>query len=87
MPRQFHRQTVPRGLLTPREQGRQRDVGSIHRLDDAARSDLRLLNEQNALRFEAKLDQRIAELRAEMEKLGARLDGRLDAQAPLPRRV
>lgn len=49
-------------------------VDLFNRIDDAARSDLRLFNEQNALRFEAKLDQRTAELRAEIEKLGARFD-------------
>ena len=54
-------------------------VDLFNRIDDAARSDLRLLNEQNALRFEARLDQRSAELRGDIEKLGARLDGRIDA--------
>ena len=54
-------------------------VDLFSRIDDAARSDLRLFNEQNALRFEAKLDQRTAALRAEIEKLGARLDARIDS--------
>lgn len=56
-------------------------VDLFNRIDDAARSDLRFLNEQNALRFEAKLDQRAAELRAEIDKLGARLDGRFETTA------
>ena len=67
-------------------------VDLFNRIDDASRSDLRLLNEQNALRFEAKLDQRTAELyarldqrtaelRSEITKLGERfetLDARID---------
>ena len=44
-------------------------VELFNRIDEAARSDLRLFNEQNALRFEARLDQRTAELRAEIGKL------------------
>ena len=52
-------------------------VDLFNRIDDAARSDLRLFNEQNALRFEARLDQRTAELSAEIEKLDARLTAEL----------
>ena len=55
-------------------------VDLFNRIDEAARSDLRLLNEQNALRFEAKLDQRATELRVELEKLGVRVDAKLAEQ-------
>ena len=53
-------------------------VDLFNRIDDASRSDLRLLNEQNALRFEAKLDHRTAELRAEIAQLGATLGARIE---------
>ena len=48
-------------------------------VDATYRSDLRELNELNYARFEAKLEQRIAELRAEMQAGFARVDGRMDA--------
>src|SRR5256885_2769392 len=49
-------------------------------VDATYRSDLRELNELNYARFEAKLEQRIAELRAEMQAGFARVDGRMDAR-------
>lgn len=55
----------------------------FNRIDEAARADLRFLNEQNALRFEARLEQLRAELRGDIEKLGARIDSmeqRFDAR-------
>lgn len=66
-------------------------VDLFNRIDEASRSDLRLLNEQNALRFEARLDQRTAELRTEfdkrfgelrteIEKLSGRVDTRFAEQ-------
>lgn len=55
-------------------------VDLFNRIDEAARADLRFLNEQNALRFEAKFDQRSAELRAELEKLGVREDAKFAEQ-------
>ncbi len=42
-------------------------------MDTTFRADLRELNEQNFLRFEATLDQRIAELRTELGSLKAEL--------------
>lgn len=51
-------------------------VDLFNRIDDAARSDLRLLNEQNALRFEARLSQQTAELGARMMAVEAKLDQR-----------
>ena len=52
-------------------------VDLFNRIDAASRSDLDRLNETNALRFEAKLDQRTAELRAMIvgvdEKLSTRI--------------
>ena len=45
-------------------------------VDATYRSDLKELNELNFTRFEAKLEQRIAELRAEMREGFARIDQR-----------
>ena len=42
-------------------------------MDASFRAELRELNEQNFRRFEAKLEQRVAELRAEMTVQGAGL--------------
>ena len=42
-------------------------VDLFNRIDEASRSDLRAFNEQNALRFEARLDQRYAELDAKID--------------------
>ena len=50
-------------------------VDLFNRIDDAARSDLRLLNEQNALRFEARLSQQTAEMNARFDGVNARFDG------------
>src|SRR6266487_2471862 len=47
-------------------------------VDATYRSDLRELNELNFARFEAKLEQRIAELRAEMQAGFARVDAKLE---------
>ncbi len=47
-------------------------------VDATYRSDLRELNELNFARFEAKLEQRIAELRAEMQAGFARVDTKLE---------
>jgi ABC-type phosphate transport system auxiliary subunit len=50
-------------------------VDLFNRIEDAARSDLRLLNEQNALRFEARLSQQTAELGARIQTVEAKVDG------------
>jgi uncharacterized small protein (DUF1192 family) len=42
-------------------------------VDANSKSDLRLLNEANFARFDAKLDQRVAELRGEIHALKAEL--------------
>ena len=47
-------------------------------VDATYRTDLRELNELNFARFDAKLEQRIAEVRKDMEAGFARMDGRLD---------
>lgn len=47
-------------------------------VDATYRSDLRELNEQNFARFEAKLDQRVAELGAEMQVGFARANANLE---------
>src|SRR5437879_4609671 len=47
-------------------------------VDATYRSDLRELNELNYARFEAKLEQRIAELRAEMQAGFAKFDATLE---------
>ncbi len=43
-------------------------VNWLNQMDTTYRTDLRAVNELNFARFEAKLDQRIAELRAELRK-------------------
>ncbi len=48
-------------------------VGLLNDMDASFRAELRELNEQNFRRFEAKLEQRVAELRAEMAVQGAGL--------------
>src|SRR5947207_14230542 len=47
-------------------------------VDATYRSDLRELNELNFARFDAKLEQRVAELRAEMQAGFARAEAELD---------
>ncbi|MGH7570072.1 MAG: hypothetical protein ACREL9_14070 [Gemmatimonadales bacterium] len=47
-------------------------------VDATYRSDLREFNELNFSRFDAKLEQRVAELRAEMQAGFARVDAELD---------
>jgi len=57
-------------------------------VDATYRSDLKELNELNYARFEAKLEQRIAELRAEMQTGFARADQRLaEFEARLTKRM
>ena len=57
-------------------------------MDATYRSDLRELNELNFARFDAKVDQRIAELRAEMQVGFARVDQRFaEMEARLTRRM
>ena len=46
-------------------------------MDATYRADLRELNELNFARFDAKLEQRLAELRGELGAVEARLDGRI----------
>jgi len=53
-------------------------VDLFNRIDEASRSDLHAFNEQNALRFEARLDQRYAELDAKIDKRYAELDTKID---------
>ena len=43
-------------------------VGLLNDMDATFRAELRELNEQNWLRFEAKLDQRLSDLKAELIK-------------------
>ena len=47
-------------------------------VDATYRSDLRELNELNFARFDAKVEQRVAELRAEMQAGFARADANID---------
>lgn len=51
---------------------------NIAQLDATNRSDIRELNELNFARFDAKLEQRLAELRAEMRTGFAELEARLE---------
>jgi hypothetical protein len=67
-------------------------VDWFNAVDATYRTDLRELNEVNFTRFDAKLEQRIAELRAELvtriEGLEARLESRLSAlEAKLEQRL
>jgi len=52
----------------------------FNQVDATYRTDLRDLNELNFARFDAKLDQRVAELRAEIQAGLARLEGGLIAR-------
>lgn len=45
----------------------------LNQMDTTYRTDLRELNELNFARFDAKLDQRVAELRAELHRTSASL--------------
>jgi hypothetical protein len=51
----------------------------MNQVDAASRDELRALNELNYARFEAKLEQRTAELRAQMDGLAHQLGGRIDS--------
>ncbi|MHC4768103.1 MAG: hypothetical protein ACYTEI_05250 [Planctomycetota bacterium] len=53
-------------------------VDWFNAVDATYRSELRELNELNFARFDAKLEQRIAEVRRDMETGFARLDAKLD---------
>jgi hypothetical protein len=55
-------------------------VDWFNQVDTTYRSELRELNELNFARFDAKLDQRVAELRAEFQTGFAWLEGRLLAR-------
>ena len=64
----------------------------FNQVDLTYRTELRELNEQNFARFDAKLEQRLAELRAELgagiDRLDARMDGVVaDLHAVLERRL
>lgn len=53
----------------------------FNQVDAASREDLRALNELNFARFDAKLEQRILEVRAHADALAQRLDARIDSVA------
>ncbi len=55
-------------------------VDWFNAVDATYRADLRELNELNFARFDAKLEQRIAELRAELTSRIDQLEARLEAQ-------
>jgi hypothetical protein len=55
----------------------------LNQVDATYRGDLRELNELNFARFDAKLDQRVAELRTEIQTGLARLEGGLLARIGL----
>jgi len=55
-------------------------VDHLNEIDSSYRSDLRELNELNFARFDAKLEQRIAELRSEFKQEVAALRGDLRAE-------
>ena len=51
-------------------------VDFLNQFDTTYRSSLRELNEQNAARFEARLDQRTAELQARIDLLAGKVDAK-----------
>jgi hypothetical protein len=53
-------------------------VDWFNQVDAAYKFDLREMNELNFARFDAKLEQRMAELRADIAKVEARLNARID---------
>ena len=55
-------------------------VDWFNQVDASYRSDLRELNELNFARFDAKLDQRTAELRGDLSVLEARLSAKIDSK-------
>ena len=55
-------------------------VDWFNQVDATYRSDLREMNEMNFARFDAKLEQRLAEFRAEIRMEFAALEGRLEAK-------
>ncbi len=54
-------------------------VNWLNQVDATYRSDLRDLNEVNFARFEAKLEQRVTEVKAAVEALESRLEARMSA--------
>lgn len=52
-------------------------VGWLNSMDASSKDELRTLNEQNWARFESKLDQRTAELRAEITRVATDLNARI----------
>lgn len=56
-------------------------VELLNQVDASSRSELRELNELNFARFDAKLEQRVAETSARIDKLGAELNARIDKVA------
>ena len=62
-------------------------VDLFNRIDDSARLELRQLNEANTSRIEARIDQRVAELRADVDGRISRLEARVDALADRLSRV
>jgi uncharacterized small protein (DUF1192 family) len=55
-------------------------VDWFNKVDATYKSELRELNELNYARFDAKLEQRIAELRSEIAQVSAHLERRLGEQ-------
>jgi hypothetical protein len=56
-------------------------VNFLNRIDSGYRSELQKLNDRNFRLFDAKLEQRIAELEAKLEQRIAELDARLELRA------
>ena len=54
-------------------------VDWCNQVDASYRADLRELNELNFARFDAKLEQRVAELHAKIDRVAAELNARMDA--------
>ena len=50
-------------------------------MDATSRNDLREMNELNFARFDAKLEQRVAEIHARIDKVAAELNAKIDTVA------
>jgi DNA anti-recombination protein RmuC len=76
-----HREIVAKILSTVRGELTNELVDWFNSVDATYQSDLRELNEHNFMRFDAKLEQRLAGVDAKIDSLAARLDAKIDSLA------
>lgn len=72
-----HSQVLRGVVQETRSQSRNELIDWFNQMDATYRADLKELNELNFARFDAKLEQRISELRSELHQEIARLETRL----------